>query len=64
MYGLTTVLDETTGEIDISPRVTSHSVTLTNLLSCTTYQYETISRDAAGNETVDGTYNFRTTGCV
>lgn len=63
IYGLTTT-DTTTWELNVSPRVTSHSLTLTGLLSCTTYYYQTISRDAAWNEMVDGTYTLSTSGCV
>ncbi len=40
-YGMTTALDTTL--------VTSHSVTLTGLLSSTTYHYAVMSKDAAGN---------------
>ena len=64
VYGLTTSLDETTGELDLSPRVTSHTLTLSNLLSCTKYYYQTVSRDAAGNEIVEGIHSFSTSGCV
>jgi len=63
-YGLTTTLNESTGEQNIAPKVTSHTLDLTGLLSCTTYFYETISRDAGGNVNRDGIYEFTTTGCV
>ena len=64
VYGLTSVVDQTTWEKDVSPRVTSHTASIENLLSCTTYFYQTISRDAAWNETIDGTHEFETWGCV
>lgn len=64
LYGIAITTNQTTGEQDVSPRVTSHSLTLSNLLSCTIYYYKTISRDASGNEFIDGIYNFKTTGCV
>lgn len=64
VFWLTTVVDETTGELNIAPRVTSHSVELTDLLSCTIYFFQAISRDTSWNELVDGIYEFRTTGCA
>lgn len=64
IYGLATIVDQSTGERDLSPRVTSHSVTLNNLLACTTYYYQTVSRDQYGNTLTDGIYTFRTNWCV
>jgi len=64
VYGLTTVTDSTTGEQNIAPRVTSHSLTLADLRSCTTYHYQIISRDASGNELIDGIHTFTTEGCA
>jgi hypothetical protein len=63
VYGLTIETNQTTGQLDISPRVTSHSMILTDLLACTTYFYQTVSEDAAGNETVDGIHEITTSGC-
>jgi len=64
LFWLTTTTDQTTGEQDIAPRVTSHSLTLSNLLSCTRYYYNTISRDVAGNEFIDWIHSFKTSWCV
>jgi hypothetical protein len=61
-YGLNSNTDFSTAEADTSPRVTSHSFNLTNLLSCTIYKYNVSSRDSGLNETTSpGT--FITTGC-
>lgn len=46
-----------------SPRVTTHQVTLTSLLACTTYQYVVVSADAADNTATSSVATFRTTGC-
>lgn len=64
VYGLTSTTDQTTGETDIAPRVTSHTGNLTGLLACTTYFYQTVSRDAAGNQLSSAIDSFTTTGCV
>ena len=64
IYGLATTLNETTGEYDLSPRVMVHSANLSNLLSCTTYFFQTVSRDAAGNTLTTPIDSFTTTGCV
>lgn len=61
-YGLTTAYGLTTTETDTSPRVTSHSVTLSNLLACTAYHYRVRSKDAATNETIDSDNSFTTSG--
>ncbi len=54
----------TTAEADTSPRVTSHSQTLSDLLSCTIYNYRVVSRDAAGNTATSTSNAFLTTGCA
>ncbi len=64
VYGLTTTTNQTTWEQDITPRVTSHSLTLTWLQACTKYYYKTISRDVALNETINWIYGITTTGCI
>lgn len=48
---------------DTSPRVTSHSRSLSSLLACTTYYYATVSADAAGNTATSSTATFLTDGC-
>ncbi len=62
-YGTTTSYGTTTIEADTSPRVTSHSVTLTGLATCTTYHYRAKSTDAEGNTTTGSDSEFKTSGC-
>ncbi len=62
-YGLTSRLGMLTPEIDISSKVTWHSVNLTGLLACTRYFFEIISRDDGGNEARAWVYSFITRGC-
>lgn len=47
-FGLTTSTDNYTSETNTTPRVTSHSVVLDNLKSCTMYYYRVRSIDSAG----------------
>jgi len=63
-YGLTNSYGSTTSETDTSTRVTSHSVALSSLTSCTTYHYRVRSKDAALNEKVDSDNTFTTAGCT
>lgn len=62
-YGLTNTYGTSTAETDISPRVTSHSITLSDLVSCTTYHYRVKSNDALSNLATDSDNTFTTTGC-
>ncbi len=63
-WGLTNSLGQLTPEIDTSLRVTNHSQEITPLLSCTTYYYQTISRDKAGNTGTSKISSFTTAGCL
>lgn len=63
-YGLTNSYESTALETDTSPRVTSHSIVLSSLSSCTTYHYRVRSIDTALNETIDSDNTFITTGCT
>lgn len=63
-YGLTASNMSTTSESDTAPRVTSHSRTVSGLLSCTTYRYEVISRDSALNTATGSVKTFNTGGCA
>jgi len=63
-YGLTDTYGMTTGESDTSPRVTSHSIVLSDLLSCTQYNYQVFSEDASGNSATSTNKTFLTNGCV
>jgi hypothetical protein len=52
--------NDCTSITDTSPMVNSHSVTLSNLDSGTTYSYRVRSKDVAGNETIDVNNSFIT----
>lgn len=59
-YGTTGSYGSSTSETNTSPRVTSHSVTITGLTASTGYHYRVVSTDAATN-TVTGTDHTFTT---
>lgn len=60
-YGLSVSYGFVTGELDLSPRVSSHSINLTSGLSPgTLYHYRVKSRDASGNLNISADYNFTT----
>lgn len=61
-YGLISNATSTT-ESDTSPRVTSHTVDLTNLVPCATYKYVVVSRDASLNTATSSEASFTTIGC-
>ena len=63
-YGVSSSYGTTTAEINTSTRVTSHSVELSNLQSCSTYHYRSISKDAAGNTLTGEDKTFTTTSCT
>ena len=63
-YGLTNSVSSSTSEADTSPRVTDHSVEVTNLVACTSYYYRARSKDAASNTGASSVGTFTTTGCV
>ncbi len=63
-FGLTSSLGSTTSEIDTSPRVTSHSISLSGLQSCTTYYYKVRSKDSELNTALSSLDSFSTTGCT
>jgi len=50
--------------IDTSPRVTEHTVTVTDLVPCTWYRYRVHSQDAAGNTATSSFASAYTTGCT
>ncbi|MEN9647928.1 MAG: hypothetical protein RLY57_732, partial [Candidatus Parcubacteria bacterium] len=64
LLGLTETYTATTTEFDIAPRVTSHSIMITSLISCATYNYKVVSRDAAGNTGSSTNSTFTTLGCT
>jgi len=59
-YGLTTSYGSSTSETDTGTRVTSHSVGLTGLSSCTLYHYRVKSKDTGETEGTSGDYTFTT----
>lgn len=63
-YGLTSSYGSSTVESDTSPRVSSHSVTVSSLLSCTEYHYRVRSKDAGLNQAIGSDNTFTTTGCT
>lgn len=64
VYSLTSAAASATAEADTSPRVTSHSVSLSGLLGCTTYYYSVVSRDASLNAATSTRDTFTTAGCT
>jgi len=60
-YGLTSSLGSTTPITSTS--TTSHSITLSSLIACTHYYYQTISIDAANNQTLGAVNTLMTGGC-
>lgn len=63
-YGPTASYGTSTAEADTSPRVTSHAVSLSSLVSCATYHYHAQSADTAGNTATSSDGVFTTTGCT
>lgn len=62
-YGPTVLYGTTTAEADTSPRVTSHSVSITGLTCATEYNYIVISKDAATYTSSDTNHTFTTSAC-
>jgi len=63
-YGPTVSYGTQTSLTDTSPRVTSHGVILSGLLSCALYHYRILSADASGNTGTGSDAVFTTTGCT
>lgn len=63
-YGPTSSYGTSTATTDTGTRVTSHAVTLSNLVSCATYHYAVVSTDAASNTATSTDYSFVTSGCT
>jgi phosphodiesterase/alkaline phosphatase D-like protein len=59
-YGTTTAYGSSTTLKDVSLKVTSHSVGLTDLSGNTTYHFRVKSRDGAGNLATSGDFTFTT----
>ena len=63
-YGLVSTYGFQTSESDTSPRVTSHSVSLSSLKSCARYYYRVRSKDQYGTANVSSGKTFTTSGCT
>ena len=63
-YGATSSYGITTAETDTSPRVTSHSVSISGLTCGTTYHYQVISKDSSNNTSSDSDHTFTTSSCT
>jgi hypothetical protein len=63
-YGLNTSCLNATSESDTSPRDTDHSVTISNLVSCTRYYYKAQNTDNHSNTGYGSVGTFKTTGCT
>lgn len=63
-YGLDTSYSLHTAEIDTSPGVSTHSVSLTGLQACTLYNYRVRSKDTLLNESIGSNAMFTTTACA
>ncbi len=63
-YGLTNSYGSSTTETDTTTRVTSHSISLSSLVACTTYHFRVRSTDSALNATIDSDSTFTTSGCT
>jgi hypothetical protein len=62
-YGLTDAYGSLTTEADTVLRLSSHSVSVSNLACATTYHFRVKSKDAAGNTGVSSDGTFGTTSC-
>ncbi len=63
VYSVDTNYASSTAEADTGTRVTSHSQAISGLLSCTTYNFKAVSRDAYNNSATSSAGSFITTGC-
>lgn len=62
-FGLMNTSALSTSVFDDSIRVQNHSVTVSNLLPCTTYSYRVFSADALDQSITSSVTRFTTTGC-
>lgn len=63
VYSTGSSFASTTSETDTSPRLTSHTKTISNLTACTTYNFKVVSRDGFANAATSSSYLFTTLGC-
>ena len=62
-YGLVSAYGWQTAEVNTSPRVTSHSIALSELKACGRYFYRVISTDSNSNQTTSTQHTVTTSGC-
>ena len=62
-YSLDSSFSLSTDETNTSPRLTSHSATLTGLVACTAYHYKVVSIDNIARSSNSGDKTFITPGC-
>ncbi len=62
-YSVGNTFASSTNETNTSPRVTSHSVELSDLLACTLYNFRAVSRDSFSNTATSTDSTFITIGC-
>ncbi|HVU80020.1 MAG TPA: Ig-like domain-containing protein [Candidatus Paceibacterota bacterium] len=63
-FGPTTTYASSTPETNTSPRVTSHSVRLTDLPPCTVYHYVVVGTNASTETSTSSDATFTTEGCT
>lgn len=63
-YGTSNLLGYSTSETDIAAKTTTHFVTHDNLISCTTYYFKVLSKDANGNTASNQLMSYPTQGCT
>jgi len=63
-FGPSSSYGTSTSETDTSPRVTSHSMSLSSLTACTQYHFQASSTDAVGNIGTSTDATFYTIGCT
>ncbi len=63
-FGLDNSYGTNTTESDTGTRVLNHTVTVSNLIPCSLYHYQTESKDFAGNDVTSADQNFITNGCT
>ncbi len=63
VYSTDTSYSSITDITNTSPRVSSHSATLSSLHGCTTYNFKVVSTDGYSNTATSSAQSFKTTGC-
>ncbi|MDR3572170.1 MAG: Ig-like domain-containing protein [Candidatus Pacebacteria bacterium] len=63
-FGLSSTYSTSTAQTDTAPRVTSHSVTLAGLPSCTQFHYAVYGQTAGSDSATSSDQTFKTTGCT